>query len=145
MSRLLMLLTMYKAGFDVGKYISIEKSIEETKSAYYQVLKESSNGWTSNSNSYLPFLNYFLGIVLKDYREFNERLNMVNQSDLPVDKLVLKTMRQTLRPLSIKELTNMIPQYSEITIRRAIKKLRTDDKVIKIGEARATKYKLKQN
>ena len=145
MSRLLMLLTMYKAGFDVGKYISIEKSIEETKSAYYQVLKESSNGWTSNSNSYLPFLDYFLGIVLKDYREFNERLNMVNQSDLPVDKLVLKTMRRILRPLSIKELTNMIPQYSEITIRRAIKKLRTDDKVIKIGEARATKYKLKQN
>ena len=82
---------------------------------------------------------------MKDYREFNERLNMVNQSDLPVDKLVLKTMRRILRPLSIKELTNMIPQYSEITIRRAIKKLRTDDKVIKIGEARATKYKLKQN
>lgn len=145
MSRLLMLLTMYKAGFDVGKYISIEKSIEETKPAYYQALKESSNGWISNSNSYLPFLDYFLGIVLKDYRKFNERLNMVNQSDLPIDKLVLKTMRQTLRPLSIKELTNMIPQYSEITIRRAIKKLRTDDKVIKIGEARATKYKLKQN
>jgi Fic family protein len=145
MSRLLMLLTMYKAGFDVGKYISIEKSIEETKLAYYQALKESSNGWMSNTNSYLPFLEYFLGIVLKDYREFNERLNIVNQSDLPVDKLVLKTMRQALKPLSIKELTNMIPQYSEITIRRAIRKLRNNDKVIKIGEARATKYELKQN
>ncbi len=121
MSRLLMLLTMYKAGFDVGKYISIEKSIEETKSSYYQALKDSSEQWINNKNDYLPFLEYFLGIILKDYREFNERLSMVNQSDLPVDQLVLKTIRQALKPLSIKELNNLIPQYSEITIRRAIK------------------------
>ena len=116
-----MLLTMYKAGFDVGKYISIEKSIEETKSSYYQALKDSSEQWINNKNDYLPFLEYFLGIILKDYREFNERLSMVNQSDLPVDQLVLKTIRQALKPLSIKELNNLIPQYSEITIRRAIK------------------------
>lgn len=67
---------------------------------------------------------------------------MVNQSNLPVDKFVSRTMRQILTPLSIKEFTNMIRQYNiEITIRCAIKKFRTDDKVIKLGEARATKYK----
>lgn len=145
MSRLLMLLTMYKAGFDVGKYISIEKSIEETKSSYYQALKDSSEQWMNNKNDYLPFLEYFLGIILKDYREFNERLSMVNQSDLPVDQLVLKTIRQALKPLSIKELNNFIPQYSEITIRRAVKKLRDANKLEKIGQARSTKYGLKKN
>lgn len=145
MSRLLMLLTMYKAGFDVGKYISIEKSIEETKSSYYQALKDSSEEWMNNKNDYLPFLEYFLGIILKDYREFNERLSMVNQSDLPVDQLVLKTIRQALKPLSIKELNNFIPQYSEITIRRAVKKLRDANKLEKIGQARSTKYGLKKN
>lgn len=145
MSRLLMLLTMYKAGFDVGKYISIEKSIEETKSSYYQALKDSSEQWMNNKNDYLPFLEYFLGIILKDYRKFNERLSMVNQSDLPVDQLVLKTIRQALKPLSIKELNNFIPQYSEITIRRAVKKLRDANKLEKIGQARSTKYGLKKN
>ena len=145
MSRLLMLLTMYKAGFDVGKYISIEKSIEETKSSYYQALKDCSEQWMNNKNDYLPFLEYFLGIILKDYREFNERLSMVNQSDLPVDQLVLKTIRQALKPLSIKELNNFIPQYSEITIRRAVKKLRDANKLEKIGQARSTKYGLKKN
>ena len=145
MSRLLMLLTMYKAGFDLGKYISIEKSIEETKSSYYQALKDSSEQWMNNKNDYLPFLEYFLGIILKDYREFNERLSMVNQSDLPVDQLVLKTIRQALKPLSIKELNNFIPQYSEITIRRAVKKLRDANKLEKIGQARSTKYGLKKN
>ena len=145
MSRLLMLLTMYKAGFDVGKYISIERSIEDTKTEYYQALKESSASWNNNENDYLPFLDYFLGVVLKDYREFNERLSLVNQSDLPVDQLVLKTIRQALKPLSIKELTNLIPQYSEITIRRAVKKLRESNKITKYGKARATKYGLKIN
>lgn len=142
MSRLLMLLTMYKAGFDVGKYISIEHSIEETKTDYYQALKASSVNWMDNCNTYLPFIDYFLGVVLKDYREFNQRLSLVNRSDLPVDQLVLKTFRETLRPLSIKELANLIPQYSEITIRRAVKKLRNQKQIIKIGQARATKYGL---
>ena len=143
MSRLLMLLTMYKAGFDVGKYISIEKSIEDTKPDYYRVLKESSVGWIDNNNDYLPFLDYFLSIVLKDYREFNERLSLVNQTDLPVDKLILKMLRQALQPLSIKEINNLIPQYSEVTIRRALRKLQEGNKVNKIGKARATKYGLK--
>lgn len=143
MSRLLMLLTMYKAGFDVGKYISIEKSIEDTKPDYYRVLKESSAGWIDNNNDYLPFLDYFLSIVLKDYREFNERLSLVNQTDLPVDKLILKMLRQALQPLSIKEINNLIPQYSEVTIRRALRKLQEDNKVNKLGKARATKYGLK--
>ena len=145
MSRLLMLLTMYKAGFDVGKYVSIEKSIEDTKSEYYRVLKESSVGWMDNTNDYLPFLDYFLSVVLEDYREFNERMSIINQSDLPVDKLVLKTLRKALQPLSIKEINNSIPQYSEITIRRALKKMREDGKIEKFGNARATKYGLKIN
>lgn len=143
MSRLLMLLTMYKAGFDVGKYISIEKSIENTKTYYYRALKESSFNWMNNSNDYLPFLDYFLGVVLKDYRDFNERLSLINQTDLPIDKLILKALRQNLQPLSIKEINNYIPQYSEITIRRALKKLRENKKIQKFGNARATKYGLK--
>lgn len=142
MSRLLMLLTMYKAGFDVGKYISIEQSIEDTKNDYYQALKESSVGWQENTNNYLPFINYFLGVVLKDYREFSERLSIINRNDLPINELVLKILRESLQPLTFKEIANHIPQYSDITIRRALQSLRADNKVTQIGKSRATKYGL---
>lgn len=145
MSRILMLLIMYKAGFDVGKYISVEKSIEDTKESYYAALKASSAGWMDNQNSYEPFVNYFLGIVLKDYRQFNERLNVVNHKDLPVSEIIIKTLREALQPLSMTELTNLIPQYSKITIRRELSKLREENRVEKVGEARATKYKLNFN
>ncbi len=121
----------------------MKNTIEDTKPDYYRVLKESSAGWIDNNNDYLPFLDYFLSIVLKDYREFNERLSLVNQTDLPVDKLILKMLRQALQPLSIKEINNLIPQYSEVTIRRALRKLQEDNKVNKLGKARATKYGLK--
>ena len=145
MSRLLMLLTMYKNGFDVGKYVSIEKAIEDTKDSYYQALKESSVAWHTNANDYYPFVDYFLGIVLKTYREFNDRLRLVNHTDLPVNALVIKVLRQALHPLSIKELNASLPQYSEITIRRAVTALREQGKVVKLGQGRSTKYGLIQD
>ena len=58
MSRLLMLLTLYQLGFEVGKYISLEKIIEDSKESYYEVLAQSSQGWNENTNSYAPFINY---------------------------------------------------------------------------------------
>ena len=82
---------------------------------------------------------------MKDYRDFNERLSIINQTDLPVDKLVLKVLRQALKPLPLKEINHQIPQYSEITIRRAINQLRNDNKIQRLGSARATKYGLINN
>ena len=51
-------------------------------------MKESSFTWMDKKNDYLPFLDYFLGVVLKDHLEFNERVSLINQTDLPVDKLI---------------------------------------------------------
>lgn len=140
MSRLLMLLTLYKSGFDVGKYISLEKIIESTKDEYYKALKESSTGWHSNKNDYVPFLNYYLGIILKAYRELQDRIGTINHQKLPVESLIIRTIQQELKPLSRKELVSAIPQYSEITIKRALVSLQKSGKIKKIGNGRATKY-----
>ena len=65
MSRLLSLLLYYKAGYIVGKYVSMEMLIEKTKETYYEALQASSTGWHENENSYEPFVKYYLGIMLK--------------------------------------------------------------------------------
>lgn len=140
MSRLLMLLTLYKSGFDVGKYISLEKIIENTKGEYYEALKESSIGWHSNENDYVPFLNYYLSIILKAYRELKDRVGTINHQKLPVEDLIVKTIQQELRPLSRRELVSEIPQYSEITIKRALVSLQKLGKIKKIGNGKSTKY-----
>ena len=75
MSRLLTLLLLYKAGYIVGKYISIEMLIEKTKETYYENLQLSSYGWHENKNIYGPFIKYYLGIIVKAYNEFETRVN----------------------------------------------------------------------
>ena len=146
MSRLLMLLTMYRSGWEVGKYISLEKIIEDSKESYYDVLAASSVGWNENQNDYAPFVNYYLGVVVKAYRDLIERIGLVhNHKELKADKLILKTLQQQLRPLSRAELVELIPQYSQTTIQRNLKQLRDEKKIQSVGKGKNTKYVLSQN
>lgn len=72
MSRLLTLLLLYREGYMVGKYISIEKLIEESKKTYYKALYESSRAWHEEENDYVPFVRYILGIIVAVYKEFSK-------------------------------------------------------------------------
>ena len=82
MSRLLTLLLFYKAGYIVGKYVSMEMLIEKTKETYYEALQASSTGWHEGENSYEPFVKYYLGIILKAYNEFESRVEHLKYHNL---------------------------------------------------------------
>lgn len=73
---------MSKAGFIVGKYISIEMLIEKSKETYYEALQSSSFGWHEGENNYAPFVRYYLGIVLKAYNEFESRVGYLRYKGL---------------------------------------------------------------
>lgn len=80
MSRLLTLLLLYKNGYSVGKYISIEKQIEKTKDRYYDTLEESDAGWYEEENDPTPFIRYMLQVILACYTEFEERVGLMTES-----------------------------------------------------------------
>lgn len=142
MSRLLMLLTLYRGGFDVGKYISIEKLIEQSKQFYYETLKQSSVGWAENQNNYGPFLNYFLGVILQAYLDLRERVGIMERQPASATELIVRKLQQELKPLSRRELAGLIPQYSDVTIKRALATLRKQGQVRLIGAGRASRYVL---
>lgn len=77
MSRLLTLLLLYQNGFEVGKYISVEKEIEKTKDVYYDVLEGADFGWREEKNDYTPFIRYMLQVILSCYVEFEERVGLM--------------------------------------------------------------------
>ena len=77
MSRLLTLLLLYRSGYLVGKYISIEKLISDTKETYYEALQASSCNWHEGTNDYAPFVTYMLGVLAAAYRDFESRIELL--------------------------------------------------------------------
>ena len=104
MSRLLTLLLLYRAGYIVGKYISIEKLIETTKEQYYDSLQQSSQGWHANENDYEPFTKYMLGVLAGVYREFSSRVELLTTQGMSKSDRVRALIKDTVAPVTKKEI-----------------------------------------
>lgn len=144
MSRLLMLLTLHQIGFNVGKYISLERLIEQTKTDYYRTLLASSGkAWNDNTNDYTSYIDYFLSIVLQAYRELDSRIDFTNDTEKDPEILVLNSLRNSLKPLSKREIMNLVPQYGESTIKHLLADLRKKNKIGLVGKGRSSRYIIK--
>ena len=141
MSRLLTLLLLYKADYMVGKYISIEKIIEETKDSYYDTLEKSSVEWHDNENDYSYFVEYYLGIILNAYKEFDSRINIVENKKITAYDRIIGIFKENIIPIDKAFIINKCPNLSETTIERMLNKLLKEDKIVKISGGRYTKYK----
>ena len=140
MSRLLTLLLLYKSGFIVGKYISIEKIIEETKETYYEALQDSSIGWHENTNDYKPFVNYMLGVIVAAYREFESRVKLVANAKLSKPERIREIIKAHIGTITKAELLETNPDISDTTVQRTLAELLENNEIKKIGGGRYTKY-----
>ena len=140
MSRLLTLLLLYRSGFFVGKYISIERLIADSKGSYYEALHDSSAGWHEGENDYLPFVRYMLGIVIAAYREFASRADVFVTRGLSKPQRVREIIRGTTGRISKTEIMKQCPDISQKTVERALKELMGSGQIIKIGGGRYTTY-----
>ena len=141
MSRLLTLLLLYKANYMVGKYISIEKIIEETKDSYYDTLEKSSINWYNNENDYSYFVEYYLGIILNAYKEFDSRISIIENKKITAYDRIIDIFKNNIIPIDKAFVTNKCPDLSETTIERILNKLLKEDNIVKISGGRYTKYK----
>ena len=140
MSRLMTLLLLYQSGYFVGKYISIERLIADSKETYYEVLQESSAGWHEGTNDYLPFVRYMLGIVVAAYREFTSRVDILITRGLSKPERVREIIRSTTGRITKTQIMKQCPDISQKTVERALKELMDSGRIIKIGGGRYTSY-----
>ena len=140
-SRLLTLLLLYQNDYMVGKYISLEKLIEKTKDNYYEALQESSYKWMEGENDYEPFVKYMLGVIVAAYREFFERAQIVEEKKVSKPDRVEELIKNHLGTITKKEITDNLTGISVTTIQRTLADLLKQEKIIKIGNGRYTKYK----
>lgn len=141
MSRLLTLLLLYKAGYIVGKYISIEKIIEETKETYYDSLEKSSVNWHTNENDYSYFVEYYLGVILSAYKDFSSRVEYVTNKKLTAIERISIIFMESISPINKSYLMEKCPDISETTIERTLSTLLSENKIEKISGGRFTEYK----
>lgn len=140
MSRLLTLLLLYRSGYIVGKYISIEKVIEQTKDTYYEALQSSSIGWHEEENDYAHFVRYMLGVVLSAYRDFSSRVKVLTTSGMSKPERIKEIIKNTLGKITKTEIMDKCPDISQITVQRTLNDLLEKDDIIKIGGGRYTSY-----
>ena len=140
MSRLLTLLLLYRAGFIVGKYISIEMLIEKSKDSYYEALQASSHDWHEGDNDYLPFLKYMLGIIVKAYNEFENRVEHLRHRKMSKADRIKDLIDRTPGKISKKDIAQTCPDISVTTIERTLAELLTSGYIEKVGSGRSSAY-----
>ena len=140
MSRLLTLLLFYKAGYIVGKYVSMEMLIEKTKETYYEALQASSTGWHEGENSYEPFVKYYLGIMLKAYNEFESRVEHLKHRSLSKPDRIKAVIDNKVGKITKKEIMELCPDISKITVERTLTNLVKSGHIAKVGAGPSTGY-----
>lgn len=140
MSRLLTLLLLYRSGYIVGKYISIERVIEQSKETYYETLHQSSVGWHENENDYAPFVRYLLGTVVAAYRDFSSRVQILVTSGMSKPERIRDLIRTTLGKITKTEIMEKCPDISQATVQRTLNELQKNNEILKLSGGRYTAY-----
>ncbi len=141
MARLLTVLSLYQPGYEVARYISLERIIETTKESYYETLYASSQGWHEAQHDPLPWIDYFLSIILAAYKEFEERAGTVSNGHGSKTEMVMSAINSFLGDFSISEVEEACPTVSRDWIRTLLQQLKKDGKVEVLGKGRYARWR----
>ena len=139
MSRLLTTLLLYRQGYVIGKYISIESKIEKNKESYYTSLEKSGIGWHENKENPVPFIKYILRIILAAYIDFEERVDYVDEK-IPTIELVRNTVDSKIGRFTKSDIMELVPSVGKATIENMLKKLVEEGYIQRHGKGKATFY-----
>lgn len=139
MSRLLTTLLLYRSGFYVGKYISLEAKIAKNKDLYYDVLRQVQRGWHEGQEDVVPFIKYLLGTVLSAYKDFEDRFALVEQKLPALETVRLATMNKVGR-FTKQDIRELCPSLSISSIEGALRKLTASGELKREGSGKNICY-----
>ncbi|MCM1050182.1 MAG: Fic family protein [Clostridiales bacterium] len=139
MSRLLTTLLLYRNGFYVGKYISLEAKIAENKDLYYDALGRSQEGWHEGTENVIPFIKYLLGTILAAYKDFEDRFAIVEEK-LPAIDIVRKATLNKIGKFTKQDIRELCPSLSVSSVEGALRKLVKAGELKREGTGKGTYY-----
>ena len=139
MSRLLTTLLLYRSGFYVGKYISLEAKIAKNKDLYYEVLGKAQKGWHEGEEDVVPFIKYLLGTILAAYKDFEDRFEIIGEK-LPALEMVRKATKNKIGKFSKQDIRELCPSLSISSIEGSLRTLVKEGELMRGGSGKATYY-----
>ena len=143
-ARLLTLLTLYHFDYRVGQYISIERIFEESRETYYDTLEASSQGWHKGRHDPHPWLNYFWGVIIRAYREFEERVGTIREGKGSKTDQIHQAVARRTGPFAISDIERDCPGVSRDWIRVVLRQLRDEGIIVSQGKGRGAKWVRKE-
>ena len=140
MSRLLLALLLYRAGYEVERYSGVDSILLSTKGTYDAVLQSSSNGWVTGANDYAPFTAYLLKTLVTAYKNFDEIATQLTAKGLSKPDRVREIIKSHQGKITKSEILKQCPDISQITVQRALADLLGSKQITKIGGGRYTSY-----
>ena len=130
-------LLLYRAGYEVGKYISLEAKIAKNKDAYYAALVDAQVGWHEQQDDPTAFVKYLLSTIIAAYRDFDDRIQILSPTSLDTVK---NAIGNKIGKFTKKEILELCPGLSASTVERHLKKLTVEGYISKHGTGRSTFY-----
>jgi Fic family protein len=144
-SRLLLLLQCYHLGFEVGRFISLERIIEQNKERYYETLKLSSERWHEGKHDPWHYINYVCFVLRSAYKEFEERLDMLPQPRGEKTAMIHDAIKGYAGAFSVADILRKYPGISIDLVRKTLKDMQAESIVECIGRGRSAKWRKKSN
>ena len=139
MSRLLTTLLLYRSGFYVGRYISLEAKIAKNKDLYYEALRKAQDGWHEEKEDAVPFIKYLLGTILAAYKDFEERFELIEEK-LPALEMVRKATQHKIGKFTKQDIRELCPSLSVSSIESSLRTLVKNGDLMKGGSGKNTFY-----
>jgi Fic family protein len=140
-ARLLTLLLLYHAGYEVGRYISLDRLIEVSWESYYETLEASSHDWHESQHDVMPWLTYFWGVLIRAYKEFEERVGDVDAGRGSKSQQVREAVGRKVIPFRMVELERECPGVSRDTIRLVLREMKKEGLVKTEGRGRGARWR----
>lgn len=142
-SRLLTLLVLYQQGFEVGRYVSLERLVEESREDYYDVLQRSSENWHDGKHDPTPWLHFFLSLIRRAYRLLEDRAEQLQDARGDKTAQVELAVASFEREFSLAELVEACPGVSRDMVRHVLQGLRKAGRVEVTGQGRAARWRVR--
>ena len=139
-ARLILLQLLYHFDYQVGRFISLERIVEESKETYYEALEASSAGWHEGRHDAFPWLRYCWGVMLRAYRDFEERVGTLRTGKGAKTDAVVASVERRIGPFAISEIEADCPGVTRDWIRMVLRRLKQEDRIVLHGRGRGARW-----